>query len=130
MTTIKDLLLASLRDIGADGVWYPYPSVPDGETVPIDHIERDVIWSGPHNRPAFRDADGRLVPLPDEWGARGNCLVHRRTGFLIYRGGKGFMFSRYAGGVESYPTAPEAWAAAEAWLKSVAERAPVAQEGE
>lgn len=111
MTTIKDMMIAALQVVGAGGVAI------DGYTWSIEALDSGERWPLPSDRPAFRDAEDRLVPLPDDWGARGNCLVHKRTGFLIHRGGRGWMFQRYEGQVESYKTAPEAWAAAEAWIK-------------
>ena len=128
MTTIKDRLLASLRDIGADGV-----ADGRGAVITIDALQAldpPVILLT--SRPAFLDADGRLVPLPDWLEYSGGALLTGRgqTGEEVqvwYHGDRfNLWIGRYATSDEDddielvsddFPTAPEAWAAAEAWIK-------------
>lgn len=121
MTTIKDMLLLALRDIGADGV-------ADGLRVhTLDDLELRTPYIGLDGRPAFRGADGRLVPLPLGWALRRYDMV-----MLNSLTGRGALITKISGGfrcrlarrldtdafdISDYPTAPEAWAAAEAWLK-------------
>lgn len=130
MTTIRDMLIRDLRAIGAEGVacgsfeW----TIEDLGSLPEPPVDR---LSGPAKeaalifaRPAFRDDEGRLVPLPDGWeveatGALRGPLIRGMGYPMITRRRDGSFSLRGTSRTKSYayPTAPEAWAAAEAWLK-------------
>lgn len=123
MTTIRDMLLRDLRAIGAEGV------VEVWRTARTEDIGLGEYWPGPNARPAFRDDDGRLVPLPEGWRVEHRSYAGRmacqfalgqrielrpvidlgRPVWLLYTDGDTDD--------TSYPSAPEAWAAAEARIK-------------
>lgn len=139
MTTIRDMLIRDLRAIGAEGVacgsfeW----TIEDLGSLPEPPVDR---LSGPAKeaalifaRPAFRDDDGRLVPLPDWLECHGDAMCQGRgphgEEVQVWCYGSdhfGLWIGRYATSDEEddielvsgdFPTAPAAWRAAEQWIK-------------
>lgn len=138
MTTILDMLVAALREIGADGVaravkdGCPWATWTVGE---IDALDREQLPVAAASiltaRPAFLD-DGALVPLPDWLECHGAMCQgrgpHSEEVHVWSHGSDHFelWIGRYATSdaeddIElvsgDYPTAPAAWRAAEEWLK-------------
>lgn len=136
MTTIRDMLISDLRAIGAAGVaWGPFEwAIEDLGSLPEPPVDR---LSGPAKeaalifaRPAFRDADGSLVPLPDGWSVEDVEFSDEKQ-LRTWRGslwasvecswdGRGrwkMGATGLPGLVRWYPTAPSAWRAAEQWIK-------------
>lgn len=112
MTTVKDVLLAALRDMGADGVTVGYG------TAPLSEIESGEFWAAANARPAFRDADGDLVPLPDGWQLSYTTDSHATyenvAGAIVKFWSRGlWTASPSVGIVHQCATAHEAFAAAE-----------------
>lgn len=132
MTTIRDMLLASLREIGADGVACLAPTRRGGMRV----YSTDILWQIRSSgmlldaRPAFRDDDGRLVPLPEWWEVGDECLTfgdYDGWAMVEQDDAGSWTIERGVGqctfGGSTHPTAPAAWRAAEQWIKDSAPEA-------
>lgn len=133
MTTIKDMLLAALRDIGAVGVAWKRDygwcvATLEDLDAGVNPLARPF-----DGRPVFRDDEGRLVPLPDWLECHGDAMCQGRgphgEEVQVWCYGSdhfGLWIGRYATSDEEddielvsgdFPTAPAAWRAAEQWIK-------------
>jgi hypothetical protein len=132
MTTIRDILLSALDDVGAAGF---VDSL--GESIWRRKIEDDLMPLDHGARIAFDDSTGRLVPLPEGWETYGKCVRkswgldegasifrrrgrgERRGGYIIRAWGDAYQKGlgvKDGGQLTHFPTAPAAWEAVEAWI--------------